>query len=308
MRALPALRIAVALAAATALAACDRSPYRTVVVETRAAPSPSAPPAERDGAPALRFSVAAIESPRDTYATYTRLLDRIGRLLALPVEFEQRRTYREVNDLILSGRLDAALLCTGGYLDLERRAPGAVEIVAAPVLDGEMSYQSLVIVPATSDARDLRDLRGQRFAYTDELSFSGRAWAQRLLRERGLDPDRFFGSVAYTGSHDHSVLAVANGLVDGASVHGAVLALLEARDPSLARRIRILHRSPPLGAMPIVVSKRVPASVRARLREVLLGLDRDPEAAESLKLLRFERFAVPSPQLYAAAAQLVEKP
>jgi phosphate/phosphite/phosphonate ABC transporter binding protein len=294
------------LLAAGALAACDRAPYRTVVIETRVPGAPRAPPADEPVAPALRFSVASIESPRDTYSAYTRLLDRMGQVLHIPVEFEQRRTYREVNDLLISGRLDAALLCTGGYLDLERRAPGAVEVVAVPVVFGEGSYRSLVIVPASSDATDLRDLGGKRFAYTDELSFSGRLWAERLLRDRGLDPQRFFGSVAYTGSHDRSIHAVAIGLVDGASVHGGVLAQMEERDPSLARRIRVLHSSPPGGSMPIVVSKRLPAATRARLREVLLGLHRDPDAAASLRLLRFDRFAEPSSHLYADAARLLE--
>jgi phosphonate transport system substrate-binding protein len=297
------------LAVATVAAgACDRSPYRTVVVDTRAAASSSAAPAEERKVPALRFSVASIESPRDTFSAYTRLFDRMGQMLQVPIEFEQRRTYREVNDLLISGRLDAALLCTGGYLDLERRAPGAVEVVAVPVVFGEESYRSLVIVPASSDARDLGDLEGKRFAFTDELSFSGRLWAERLLRDRGLDPERFFGSVAYTRSHDRSIHAVASGLVDGASVHGGVLAQLEERDPSLERRIRIIHRSPPSGAMPIVASKRLSPSIRARLREVLLGLHEDPDGAASLRLLRFDRFAEPDPRLYADAARLVQKP
>lgn len=296
-----------AVLVASGLAACDRSPFRTVSIDTRAGGPPAAPASAPQPSPVLRFSVASIQSPRATYSAYTRLFDRMGRMLRIPIAFEQRRTYREVNDLLISGDLDAALLCTGGYLDLENRAHGAFEVVAVPVLDGEASYESLVIVPGSSDARDIRDLRGKRFAYTDEISFSGRLYTLHLLRTLGADPYRFFGSVAYTGSHDRSVLAVANGLVDGAAVHGTVLARMEERDPSLEWRIRIVHRSRHLGGMPVVVSNRVAAGVRARLREVLLALDRDPEAAATLRLLRFERFAVASPRLYAEAAEFLEK-
>ncbi len=297
----------VAVLAAAGLAACDRSPFRTVTIDTRPGGPGAVSSSEPRPSPVLRFSVASIESPRDTYSAYTRLFDRMGQMLRIPIAFEQRRTYREVNDLLISGDLDVALLCTGGYLDLEKRAHGAFEVVAVPVLGGEASYESLVIVPGSSGARDVRDLQGKRFAYTDELSFSGRLYTLHLLRTLGADPYRFFGSVAYTGSHDRSVLAVANGLVDGAAVHGAVLARMEERDPSLERRIRIVHRSPHLGGMPIVASTRVAADVRTRLREVLLALDRDPEAAATLRLLRFERFAVASPRLYAEAAEFLEK-
>ncbi len=234
-----------ALVASVTLAGCDRSPYRTAVVDARERDPRGASSSDARAAPVLRFSVASIESPRDTFSAYTRLFDRMGQMLQVAIEFEQRRTYREVNDLLISGRLDAALLCTGGYLDLERRAPGAVEIVAVPVLGGEQSYRSVVIVPASEGARDLRELQGKRFAFTDELSFSGRLYAERLLKDRGLQPERFFGSVTYTGSHDRSIQAVASGLVDGAAVHGGILAQMEERDPSLERRVRIIHRSDP---------------------------------------------------------------
>lgn len=300
--------LAPVLACAVALGACDEAPYRTARIETRGTEARAAPPAASQGEPVLRVSVAAIESPRDTYASYTHLFDRVGQLLQRRVEFEQRRTYREVNDLLISGELDAALLCTGGYLDLQKRAPRSVEVVAVPVVGGAESYASVIIVAAGSDLRDIAALRGRRFAFTDELSFSGRRYPMWLMRERGLDPDHFFGSVIYTGSHDRSVEAVANGLADGAAVHGGVLADLEARDPALRRRVRVIHSSPPLGGMPVVVSTRLPAATRARLREVLLGLDRDPASAATLRRLRFDRFAEPSPGLYAAAARMLNGP
>jgi phosphonate transport system substrate-binding protein len=298
-------RPAALLLAAWVASGCDGHPYRTAVVDTRARDAGSPSPDRAPAAPALRFSVASIESPRDTYSAYTRLFDRVGELVGVAILFEQRRTYREVNDLLMAGQLDAALLCTGGYLDLERRAPGAVEIVAVPVRRGQESYQSVVIVPAASGLADVAGLRGKRFAFTDELSFSGRLYAERVLRDRGYDPARFFGSITYTGSHDRSIQAVATGLVDGAAVHGGILEQMEERDPSLGHRIQIVHRSPPLGGMPIVVSRRLPASTRARVRDVLLGFHRDTEGAASLRMLRFDRFAEPKPNLYAAAAQIL---
>jgi phosphonate transport system substrate-binding protein len=308
MRSLRASRCArqAALLALVLAAACDRSPYRSVRVDTRPGERGAAPGAGAAGTPVLRFSVASIESPRDTFAGYQRLFDRVGRLLDSKVEFVQRRTYREVNDLLIAGELDAALLCSGGYIDLERRAPGAVEAVAVPVLGGAESYSSLLVVPAASDVQEVAELRGRRFAFTDELSLSGHLYPLRALRDLGFDPGRFFGSVIYSGSHDRSVQAVAAGMVDGAAVHGAVLAQMQARDPSLAFRIRVVHRSPPLGGMPVVVSRRLPAQARARIGAVLLALEGDPEAEAALRAVHIDRFKTPSPGLFASAARIAE--
>jgi phosphonate transport system substrate-binding protein len=288
------------------LAACDTARFRQAEVPLAPAPEPAveAPPQGRRAT--LRFSVAAVESPRDTYATYSKLFQRMGERLGMTIEFVQRRTYREVNDLLAAGELDAALVCTGGYLDLQARAPGAIEVVAAPLLDGKPTYESLVIVPASSEAHSLAELRGRRFAFTDELSFSGRAYVVKLLSETGDVPDRFFGRVLFTRNHDRSIRAVASGIVDGAAVHGTVFDHHLRREPELAQRIRVIHRSPPFGAMPVVASRRLSPELRERLRQVLLELASDPEGAAALEALDIDGFAVPPPQLYDSAARIVE--
>jgi phosphonate transport system substrate-binding protein len=287
-------------------AACDApAPFREVRVDLADRPAAAQDPAPGP-ARALRFSVAAVESPKDTYADYARLFRLVGERLGTPVEFVQRRTYREVNDLLAAGELDAALVCTGGYLDLVRRAPGAVELVAAPRVEGRLTYQALVVVPARSPARTLADLVGKRFAYTDELSFSGHAYVRRYVAGMGQDPDRFFGSVVFTRSHDRSLAAVAQGLADGAAVHSGVYRHVRRKHPELADRLRVVHVSPSFGAMPVVASTRLPPEVRARLAAVLTGLAADPAGAQALEVLGIEAFEVPPPGLYDEAARVVE--
>ncbi len=297
------LRTAALLAVCVAVG-CDSGRHREVEVSLAPVPAAAAPGSATVPARPLRISVAAVESPRDTYGTYTRLLSRVGERLGVPVEFVQRRTYREVNDLLAAGQLDAAILCTGGYLDLQRRVPGTVEVLAAPVVDGESTYRALLIVPAQSAVKSLSELAGKRFAFTDELSLTGRTWVVRRIQEIGRDPDRFFGGTTYTQSHDRSITGVAAGFVDGAAVHSLVLEHMTARDPSLATRLRVIERSPPFGMMPIVASTRLDAAARARLREVLVGIHRDPGAQDALRELRIERFATPAPGLYDSALRV----
>lgn len=295
-----------ALAALAALAAaCDATPFRAADIDVAPGAQPQPAAAASPSVPVLRFSVAAVESPRDTFAAYSTLFERLGNRLGVRIEFVQRRTYREVNDLLASGRLDAALVCTGGYLDLKDRSPSAVEVLAVPVADGVSTFESLVIVPAASKAVSVSDLAGKRFAYTDELSFTGRAYVLHHLRALGHDPDRFFSGVTYTQSHDRSVAATARGLVDGAAVHSLIYAHMLARDPRLARRLRVLHRSPSFGMMPVVASTRLSPDERERLRRVLLDLSRDPEAAAALATLGLEGFAVAAPGLFDSAAAVV---
>lgn len=279
-------------------AACSRSefPEATIAFEPPKAHTPSQANGER---PKLRFSVATMLSPRDTYSGYSTVIERLGAQLGMDVEFVQRRTYGEVNELLLSGALDAAFVCTGGWFDLAARAPGATELIAVPVVDGGTTYHSLILVPETSTAATLSDLRGKRFAFTDELSLSGHEYPNRLLRERSTSPSAFFAATLFTRSHDRSVEAVAKGLVDGAAVDSLVYDQMVARDPALAERVRVIHRSPAFGIAPIVASTRLPTERRAALRQAFLELAQDPQAAKALRVLHIERFAAPDPSMYS---------
>lgn len=304
-RSAPALFRATATAAAVALAGCPATPYPEARVDLTAdrAPTAATPP-ETVGV--LRFSIAAMQSPQDTFAGYSGFLDVLARRVGTKVELVQRRTYAEVNDLLATGKLDAAIVCTGGYLDLQRQSPGAVEVLAVPVIAGVSTYRAYLVVPASSRDRSLADLRGKRFAYTDELSLSGCAWTRYALRKAGQDARTFFGSTEFTRSHDRSIEAVAKGLVDGAVVDSLIFDQLARARPELAARVRIIERSAPFGGAPVVVSTRLSRAERERLRAVLLGLDRDPDAAEALRLAGIDRFAAPAPGLYDESAKVME--
>jgi phosphonate transport system substrate-binding protein len=272
---------------------------------------PGAPSAARTSAPPvakakLRFSVAAMQSPRSTRAGYSQLLDVLARRLGVGIEFVQRRTYAEVNEMLASGGLDAAIVCSGGYVDLERRFPGKVEILAVPVVRGESTYRSYLIVPTASRVASLADLRGRRFAFTDELSLSGHRYPIHLLRKARENPRSFFSSVHFTHSHDRSIEAVAKNVVDGASVDSLVFdQLLKAR-PWLSGAVRVVDRSPPFGAAPVVASTRLSEARRGEIQAALLALGRDPDGASALRVVGFDGFARPAPHLFDSAAAVME--
>lgn len=291
-----------------AFCACEVSPFREVPITLSATPTPPTPPPAsppKQAGRQLRMSVAGMESPSGTYAGYSQLFSELARRVGAEVDFVQRRTYSEVNELFLKGELDAALLCTGGYLELQRRDPNAVELIGIPIIGSADTYQSLIIVPKENRAQSLQQLAGARFAFTDELSLTGRAWVVHELRTRGQTPERFFAEVTYTRSHDRSVAAVARGVVDGAAVHSIVFQHLVERDPTLLDRVRVIQRSPGFGMTPVVVSRRLPEAQRTQLRQALLSLSGDAQGAQLLAPLRIEHFAPAPVGLFDSAYEVV---
>ncbi len=288
-----------------ALLACPSSPYPEGQVgapRPAAKARPAVPPVP---APKLRFSVAAMLSPQGSYEAYSQLFELMAKRLGMEIEFIQRKTYREVNDLLLAGQVDAAIVCTGGYLELDRRAPEKIELLAVPIVGGSTTYNSYVLVPAASKAQSLRELAGKRFAFTDELSLTGRAYAIYWLKEHKADPAKFFGSLQFTMSHDRSIEAVAKGLVDGVCVDSLIYDEMVKARPELAKAVRRIDTSPPFGSPPIVASTSLAADRRAAIRDALVSMSSDEEGRRALRAIGFDGFGPVKRDHYDGARTVV---
>ncbi len=262
------------------------------------------PETERARPPALRLAVAAIISPEGTIESYRPLVDYLSSRLGAPVQLVQRRTYWEVNEMIARRQVDVAFVCTGAYL--QQGEEPIMSLLVVPQVHGRETYRAAVIVRRDSGITSFQGLRGKLFAFTDPLSNTGYLFPVSLLKARGTTPDRFFKRTIFTYSHDRSIEAVVDGVVQGASVDNIVLEHAMEKDPSLKRRLRVLLRSPRYGMPPVVVPVGTPEAKKERLRSIFLGMERDPAGRRALASLGIDRFVVPDPKMYRGTCPPVE--
>ncbi len=253
----------------------------------------------------LRVAVAAVISPKGTVESYGPFLDYLSRALDRPVELVQRRTYAEINDLVERGEVDLAFVCTSAYVAGHREF--GMKLLAAPQVSGEAVYYSYLIVRADSPATTMADLRGKVFAFTDPMSNTGRLYPTSLVQQLGESPKTFFHHTFFTYSHDDAIRAVAAGLADGASVDSLVYDFAVARDAELAAKTKIIHRSPPFGSPPVVVSPTLSPKLQAELETLLLELDDHPEGRQVLDPMGVDRFVVVDDAAYDSVRELEQK-
>lgn len=299
-------RIALVLAAGLALAACERSPepvrvsfaQRVEVAAVRPAQDSEARPSP---AP-LRVAVAAILSPSRTLDAHHDLLSYMGQRLGRGVQLFQRGTYAEVNDLLKHRVIDLAFVCGGALIAGERDF--GMEVLAVPQVRGKTDYYSYLIVSRSSGTERLGDLRGRSFAFSDPLSNSGRLALVYQLTLRGETPERFFRRTVFTYSHDNSILAVADGLVDGAAVDSLVYDYLRIWSPAAVRETRVIARWGPYGIPPVVVHPDLDPALRGALSGLLLSMHGEPEGKKILRRLLIDRFVGASPDLFQSIRQM----
>lgn len=259
-------------------------------------------PANSEAVP-LRVAIAAVISPKGTLESYSPFLSYLEEKLNRPIELVQRRTYLEVNDLIEHGEVDLAFVCTSAYV--EGHNTFGMELLAAPQVDGKTTYNSYLIVPASSEAQSMSDLRGKVFAFTDPISLSGRVYPTYLVHQLGFAPEEFFARTFFTYSHDEAIRAVAGGVADGAAVDSLVYEFALARDPSLAEKVRVIHISPDFGIPPVVVSPFTRPQVKEELQSLLLDMANDPAARQALASMGVERFVLIDDNVYDGVRALM---
>jgi len=290
------------LAALVATVACSTEPqYKRVVLP--ASGQPRIASASQPVLAPLRVAIAGVISPKETYKTYQDFLQYLGAQLDRPVELVQRKSYAEINDLIRSGGVDLAFVCSEAFV--QGQQDFGMELLAAPQVRGEPRYRSYLIVPHDSAVERLDQLRGKIFAFTDPDSNSGWLVPTYVLMQMGETPESFFHRVVYTYSHDNSIKAVADKLVDGAAVDSLVYDYLLSQDPLLVERTRVVWRSQPFGSPPVVVHPNLAADLKERLKETILGMDADSRGKAILDKLMIDRFVVPDQSAYDPVREML---
>lgn len=246
----------------------------------------------------LRVVISSIVSPRETLTVYQPLLEYLEARMDIPVVLLQRRTYKEVNDLLREGGADIAFVCSGGYVAGVQNMP--LELLAVPIVKGQALYQSYIIAGLHSDAKTITQLHGRSFAFTDPMSFSGRIAPVYMLQSQGFDSDRFFGRTFFTYSHDNAIKAVVDGIAEAAAVDSMIYDQALEKDPDLTKRLKIIDKSIKVGNPPVVVHATVDEGRKTQIRTLLLSMHENEQGKKALSALQYDKFAVAEEQAYGA--------
>lgn len=223
-------------------------------------------------------------------ATYARVAETVGREVGCPTELVEGRSLDELRD----AQIDVAFVCGLPYVRLQAEQPGALTLLAAPVLAGERYrgqpvYFSDVVVRRDSPYRSLADLHGCRWSHTDPDSFSGCVLTRYQLAALG-ETEAFFADVTYAGSHQLAIGRVLEAEVDAAAIDSQVLAVERLRNPALINRLRAVSSFGPSPVPPIVATRRLPTELARALRDTLVALSADDRGHAILEPGAIERF------------------
>ncbi len=248
----------------TTLSRLRRSLIALTLSAIAATPALAAPPLTIGLIPA-EDSQAMIESSR-------QVLDSLQKQLGMEVKPFVATDYNGVIEALRSKKLDVAYLGPFSYVLASSVADVEAFAVAVTKKTGQSAYKSVIIARKDSGLAKTADLKGRTFAFVDPTSTSGHLFPKAGLLQAGYDPETFFGRVIFSGSHDASILAVANKKVDAAAVADRILASAIAKGQVKQDDLEIVWSSNPIPESPMVWRKDLDPALKAKIAQALANV------------------------------------
>jgi len=250
----------------------------------------AAPPAAlAQPAGVLRVSAIPDEAPTELQRKFKPLGDYLKKETGLDVQFIPVTDYAAVVEGLATNKLDLAWLGGFTYVQARLRTNGGVVPLVQRAEDAK--FTSRFIVPVASTAKTLADLKGKTFAFGAPSSTSGSLMPRYYLLQAGIDPERDFKSVAFSGAHDATVAFVAAGRAEAGVLNASVMDKLVESKNANAEKVRVLAITPPYFDYNWTVRPGLDAAVTKKLTDAFLKLDpAKPAMKEIMDLQRASKF------------------
>ncbi len=273
------------------------SPVRAVAAALAAASLAAAPlTAARSQTQVLRVSAIPDESPTELLRKFKPLGAYLEEEVGMKVAWTPVNDYPAVVESLAAKKIDLAWL--GGFTFVQVRLRTGNAIPIAQRAEDE-KFISRYIVPASSSARTLQDLKGKTFAFGSPSSTSGHLMPRFFLLKAGINPDKDFSRIAFSGAHDATVAFVASGRAEAGALNASVLDKLLEKGDANAKAVRVLATTPPYYDYNWTVRGDLDPALVRKLTGAFLKLDpANPAHKEIMDLQRASRFIATTPENY----------
>ena len=167
--------------------------------------------------PKFRYGVQAVETQAAALTRYKGFGEYVKQKLGVELELFLTAEYACVIQAISAKQLEVMDMGASGYAAAWAETNGAVEPLVVPTNpDGTIGYYAVAFVRTDSPYKNLDDLKGKTWAWAEPNSSSGYLFPLVGFRKMGLDPEKHFGKVVFSGGHEQSIIGVLDKNYDGA--------------------------------------------------------------------------------------------
>lgn len=249
------------------------------------------------------FRVTAIpdESPTALATKAAPLMKYLEKTLGMKVEFTPVTDYAASVEALANKQVDLAWY--GGFTFVQANVRSGGKVIPLVQREEDEKFRS-VFITSDPSIKTLADLKGKNVSFGSQSSTSGHLMPRSFLLAAGIDPDKDFKRVAYSGAHDATIAAVAAGKVEAGALNISVWEKFVAEGKVDTNKVKVFFTTPTFYDYNWTVHADMPAAMREKLTKAFLSLDKStPEGKEILELQKATRFIPTKAENYKGIEQ-----
>jgi phosphonate transport system substrate-binding protein len=249
------------------------------------------------------FRVTAIpdEAPTELARKAAPLVKYLEKTLGVKVEFTPVTDYAAAVEALANKQVDLAWY--GGFTFVQANVRSGGKAIPLVQREEDEKFRS-VFITSNPAIKTLADLKGKNVSFGSQSSTSGHLMPRSFLLAAGVDPDKDFKRVAYSGAHDATIAAVAAGKVEAGALNISVWDKFVADGKVDTSKVKVFFTTPTYYDYNWTVHADMPAAQREKLTKAFLALDKNTaEGKEILELQRATRFIPTKAENYKGIEQ-----
>lgn len=236
----------------------------------------------------LRVSAIPDEAPTELQRKFAPLGKYLEAQTGIKVVFTPVSDYAAVVESLATRKIDLAWLGGFTFVQAKIRTNGT----AIPIVQrAEDAVFTSKFITADPNIKSVADLKGKTFAFGAPSSTSGSLMPRFFLQQAGLNPEKDFKNVAYSGAHDATVAFVAAGKAEAGVLNASVWDKLVEQKKVDTDKVRVFSTTPTYFDYNWTVRGDLDPVLVKKLTDAFLKLDpANPEHKEILALQRASKF------------------
>ena len=236
----------------------------------------------------LRVTAIPDESPTELARKAAPLVKYLENRLGMKVEFTPVSDYAAAVETLVNRKVDLAWF--GGFTFVQANVRSGGKVIPLVQREEDEKFKS-VFISADPAIQKLADLKGKDVSFGSQSSTSGHLMPRSFLLQAGLNPEKDFRRVAFSGAHDATIAAVASGKVQAGALNISVWDKFVADKKVDTGKLHVVYTTPAYYDYNWTVHADMPAALRDKITKAFLDLNKaTPEGKEILELQRATRF------------------
>ena len=245
----------------------------------------------------LRVTTIPEEAATEQMRKFGPLTKYLERTVGTKVDFVPVNDYPAAVEALVNKQVE--LVWFGGFTYVQAQIRSGGKIIPIAQREEDTKFRSVFITQTNSGIKSLADLKGKQVSFGSQSSTSGHLMPRSFLLEAGIDPDKDFKRVAYSGAHDATIAAVVSGRVDAAALDITVWRKFVTENKVDTSKVDVFYTTPPYFNYNWSVHADMPAAQREKITAALLDLNmNNPEGKEILTLNRATKYIPTKPENY----------